>query len=176
MGWYWYPKAFQMEPKSTSKSVLDLSFKRNIGFSPIALGLQPELDLAGAGTSQNHSFLIPRHWKNNPPKHTLHKHLKNQPGPTFRENVSKFSPKRTSKSSPKSLKYWPWIPLDSQVVPGTPQTSKNDARDIENYLPERQHPRTTMKMHFCFLPKWMIAIPGNYRLRVSRGPAAGAKP
>ena len=139
-----------MEPTSTSKLTPDHTFRRNIDFLPIALGLWPEHDLAGAGPSQNHSFLIPRHRKNSPPKHTLHKHLKNQPGPTFGENVSNSSPKRISKSSPKSLKYRPWIPLDSQVVPGTPQISKNDARDLQNDFPERHNPRKTMKMQCYF--------------------------
>ena len=47
----WDANHGQRLPKSTSKSVLDLSFKRNIDFLPIALGLWPEHDLAGAGTS-----------------------------------------------------------------------------------------------------------------------------
>ena len=165
-----------MEPKSTSKSILNLTFRRNIDFLPIALGLWPQHDLAGAGTSQNHSFPIPRYLKNSPWKQTLKKHPQNQPGQPFSENLIKWSPKTTSKSSPKSSKFQPWTLLESQVVPGTPQTSKNDARDLENDLPERQKSRKTMKMQCCFLPKWMIAIPGSYRLRVSRGPAAGAKP
>ena len=139
------PKTFQ----NRSNRRLNRSWMSILGETSIscfALGLQPQYDLAGAGTFQNHSFLIPRRRKNNPRKHTMNKHLTNHHGPICCEHISKSSPKSTSKTSPKSFEYRPWTLLESQMVPGTPQTSKNDARDLQNDLPERQDPTKTMQM------------------------------